>query len=228
MSEFIRIDQLITAALDLLKFTAVNDNASEYNYNSGWESENDNKIDISVKTVSDTIVKKKNEPNLKVVEWIIHKDCLRLFVLNNFEDEIYQDPTIPKPKLCRVNCDPRLKLGSPDIFQKRKTVHTHQSSAYLREQLEEWRFRKMNNYQYIKIMLPTMIMSDGVIKQIIIYISSIQDQKSLEKYIGSWTGCSMYAVEIIRMCQNVQPGQDGWLTTDRYRNCNSDNRRNIT
>jgi len=60
-------------------------------------------------------------------------------------------------------------------------------------------------------MLPTMIMSDGVIKQIITHASNIQDQKSVEKYVGSWTGCSMYAVEIIRMCQKVQPGQDGWF-----------------
>ena len=120
--------------MDLLKFITVNNNISDNNY----ESKNNIEIDISVKIISDIIVKKKNEPDLKVVEWTIHKDCLRLFVLDNFEDETYQDPATLKPKPCCVNCDPRLKLGPLDMSQKRKTVHTHQASAYLREQLEEW------------------------------------------------------------------------------------------
>ncbi len=34
-------------------------------------------------------------------------------------------------------------------------------------------------------MLPTMIISDKIIKQIITHTSAIQDQKSLEKYIKS-------------------------------------------
>jgi hypothetical protein len=108
-----------------LKFTAVNDNVLEYNYNSGWESENNSEIDISVKIASDIIVKKKNEPDLKIIKWIIYKDYLRLFMLDNFEDEIYQDSVIPKSKLCCVNCDSRLKLGFLDIFQKRKIVHIY-------------------------------------------------------------------------------------------------------
>ena len=49
-------------------------------------------------------------------------------------------------------------------------------------------------------MLPTMIMFDRIIKQIITHASVIQDQKSLKKYIGFWAGCSMYAVKIIRIC----------------------------
>jgi hypothetical protein len=51
-----------------LKFTAINNNVLKYNYNSGWENENDNKIHISVKIVSDIIVKKKNESDLKMVK----------------------------------------------------------------------------------------------------------------------------------------------------------------
>ncbi len=46
-------------------------------------------------------------------------------------------------------------------------------------------------------MLPTMIMSDRIIKQIITYTSAIQDQKFLKKYVGSWAACSIYAVKII-------------------------------
>ncbi len=62
------MNQLITAALNRLKSTAVNDNTSEDNYNSGYKNRDNNKIDISAKITSDTIVKKKNAPDLKVVE----------------------------------------------------------------------------------------------------------------------------------------------------------------
>ncbi len=62
------MDQLITAALDRLKSTIVNNNILEDDYNSGCESKDNNKIDISAKTTSDTIVKKKNASDLKIIE----------------------------------------------------------------------------------------------------------------------------------------------------------------
>ncbi len=62
------MDQLITAVLDRLKSTAVNDDVSEDDHNSGCESRDDSEADIFAKTISDTIVKKKNAPDLKVVE----------------------------------------------------------------------------------------------------------------------------------------------------------------
>ena len=62
------MNQLITAALNRLKSTVVNDDISEDNYNSGCENKDDSKVDIFVKITSDTIVKKKNVPDLKIIE----------------------------------------------------------------------------------------------------------------------------------------------------------------
>ena len=62
------MDQLITAALDLLKSTVVNDDISEDDHNSGCKSKNDSETDISAKITSDTIVKKKNAPDLKIIK----------------------------------------------------------------------------------------------------------------------------------------------------------------
>ncbi len=119
------MDQLITAALDRLKSTTVNDDVLEDNHNSGYENRNNSEADISAKTTLDIIIKKKNAPDLKIVKWIIHKDYLRLFVLDNFEDEIYQDPTTLKSKSYCVNYNPRLKLGSLNISRKIKTVYIY-------------------------------------------------------------------------------------------------------
>ena len=58
------MDQLITATLDLLKSIVVNDNISD----SGYESKNNSKTDISVKITLDIIVKKKNASDLKVIK----------------------------------------------------------------------------------------------------------------------------------------------------------------
>ena len=98
-----------------MKSTAVNDNISENDHNNGYKNKNNSEVDISVKTILDIIVK-KNISDLKIVKWIIHKDYFRLFMLDNFEDEIYQDLITLKFKLCCVNCDPRLKLGPLNIF----------------------------------------------------------------------------------------------------------------
>ena len=119
------MDQFITASLDWLKSIVVNDDISEDDYNSGYKSRNDSEVDIFTKITSDTIVKKKNVLDLKVVKQTIHKDYLRLFVLDNFEDEIYQDSVTLKPKSYYVNYNPRLKLGPLNISRKIKIIYTH-------------------------------------------------------------------------------------------------------
>ena len=81
------MDQLITVVLNLLKFTIINDDISD----SGCKSKNNNEVDISVKTILNIIVKKKNVLDLKIIEWTIHKNYFKLFVLDNFEDKIYLD-----------------------------------------------------------------------------------------------------------------------------------------
>ncbi len=62
------MNQHIIAVLNRLKSTVINDDVLEDDYNSGYESWDNNEADISAKTILDIIVKKKNIPDLKIIK----------------------------------------------------------------------------------------------------------------------------------------------------------------